>query len=270
MVNLCMKVNRGLLDFSSENLNIETIEIKEYNTVVSNCNEFLNNLFQCILRVKGDWIKMSYDETLGTCYATIDLIFHGSKMDSNSSILLNKIMQVINKYVLDNKTTGTSIINVENLNFDDDGFFVLFTEDGGSAQVNHLEIEKKFLENNIKFERVCLTSNQYEGGCGSGAQNVLYFIVGAAASGVTWDCIKLSANYLYGKTEEVSIKRLESKNFKRLRKDVADKIRIKENLLVVQEICIMENNIKIDFKTKENVINLITDKEYNILEMKVG
>lgn len=270
MENLIIQVNRVLFDLSDEKMNREINKLKTYNILVSNCDEFLDDFLKSIMKIKRDWFQINRNKILGTCFVTIDLIFHGKEMDLEDNYLLNNIMKIIDDNIQKNRNTEDIIINLESENFNEEGFFIYFDENDSSVDVSYLELEKIFIDNNIEFKRVSLESNQFEGGSGSYIENALYFVISSMASGVLWDIIRPQIESLFRGIKEACFNKSERKDFLRIRKDVSEKTGIKEELLLVSQISKKENNnTKYVFKTPEKVIKVIVDDKCNIIDMEV-
>ena len=170
---------------------------------------------------------------------------------------------MVEKYISDNQDVHTTI-NIDNSYFEDGGFFIFFEENNLiSEEINYLELENEFKNENIEFKRISLKSKQYECGCGAIFESILYFIASTFVSGILWDGVKKGVCKVKTKFEL-----LDGKSFRKLRKNVSDLTGIEEKLLVVKKFHTMKDEKKIIFEGDNKVINVKTDLNYTILDFE--
>lgn len=270
MVNLVIQINRELLDMSGENINsdegiyIEINKLKTYNIMVSDCDEFLDNLLVNIKKLKGDWYNISRNNICGLCFASIDLIFHGKKISSENNDLLKNIMEMIDNYIQINQIAKSNIIDTQSQNFSEEGFFIYL--DKNDLDINYSELEKVFINNNVEFKKVSFESIDSQGGYGNYLESILYYVVGIITPIIIEDIFQ----GLLSVTKEKVVEIFKRDDFLSVRKDVADKVGIKEEFLLVSKINKEENNTRYVFKTAEKMIDVIVDAKGNIINMEVN
>ena len=138
---------------------------------------------------------------------------------------------MVEKYISDNQDVHTTI-NIDNSYFEDGGFFIFFEENNLiSEEINYLELENEFKNENIEFKRISLKSKQYECGCGAIFVSILYFIASTFVSGILWDGVKKGVCKV-----KTMFELLDGKSFRKLRKNVSDLTGIEEKLLVVKKL----------------------------------
>ncbi|MEI3233537.1 MAG: hypothetical protein V8S33_03740 [Intestinibacter bartlettii] len=270
MENLVVQISKELLDMSGENINsdesiyIEINKLKTYNIMVSDCHEFLDNLLVKIKKLKGDWYNISRNNICGLCFASIDLIFHGKEISSENNDLLKNIMEMIDNYIQTNQITQSGIIDTQSQNFSEEGFFIYL--DDNDLDINYSELEKVFINNNVEFKKISFESINYQGGAGNYLESILYYVVGM----ITPIIIENIFQGLLNVTKEKVVKIFRRDDFLKVRKDVADKVGIKEEFLLVSKINKEENNTRYVFKTTEKEIDVIVDTKCNIINMEVN
>lgn len=94
----------------------------------------------------------------------------------------------------------------------------------------------------------------------------MYYIVGI----ITQIIIENIFQVLLNVTKEKVVKILRRYDFLKVRKDVTDKVGIKEEFLLVSRINKEENNTRYVFKTTEKEIDVIVDTKCNIINMEVN
>lgn len=270
MENLVVQISRELLDMSDESANsdegiyMKIDKLKTYNIVVSDCDEFLDNLLVNIKKLKGDWYNISRNNIGGLCFASINLIFHGKEISLENNNLLKNIMEMIDNYIRTNQIAQSGIIDTQSQNFSEEGFFVYL--DDNDLDINYLELEKAFTNNNIEFERVSFESNDYQCGAGNYMESILYYVVGSILPNIIYDIFKV----LLKVAKEKGVEIFKGKDFLSIKKDVADRVGIKEEFLLVSKINKEENNTRYVFKTTEKIIDVIVDAKGNIINMEVN
>lgn len=126
-MHLNFTINKEILD-SVDYTTKKKEKLKEYNDInVLNSYEFMNDLFQVVLKKKGDQVNMEYDETSGKGNATINLtLLDGQEMDSKQ---LNSILATIDEKIKEyefNSIDEDSKNDIDNIDFEDDGIFIFF------------------------------------------------------------------------------------------------------------------------------------------------
>lgn len=266
-MHLNFTINKEILD-SVDYTTKKKEKLKEYNDInVLNSYEFMNDLFQVVLKKKSDWVNMEYDETSGKGNATINLtLLDGQEMDSKQ---LNSILATIDEKIKEyefNSIDEDSKNDIDNIDFEDDGIFIFFfkNDNEDTEVINFLDIENKFTKKGINFNRVSLKSKQDENGVGNTVVKLLYFLANTIASGILWDKIK---EIFDGK---IKFEGLDSTYFRKLRKDIAELTGIDEKSLVVKEFHTSGENMEFIFESNNVTINVKTNENYKVIDHEVN
>lgn len=275
MSNLYLNIYTETMDFVSGDFTPNIVKVKNYICSLNNFNnEKIEELRALIMRVKGDWISFKYAFFNETYYVDVYLIFRNKTLSVNQEEIVKNIILQCGEFLLKNKY-GAIDININNSDklsklLEEDGFILSISENDGSGLLNNKEIEKVFNENDIKYEVLNIGKSSFDGGASGAAENLIYFIMSSAASGVTWDIMKpiLTGN-LALPIQSITMKVMDKYNFNKLRKIVADRIRVEERSLILTEMHKKNSKLNLEFRTSNKKIHITCDSNYNIIDFKV-
>lgn len=275
MANLFLKVNLETIDFESETFDTQVKNIKKYvlssDTLDAN---LLDRLHTKIIRTKGDWLRYDIDFFNGNYYVCMNLIFHSPNQTKEQYKIVEKIITECEKFFTENsfKCVNEKYNNSEKLAeiVDNDGFIISIADEDGGGILDNKHIEKILRENDIDFETLRINQSRFDGGASGVTGRFIYFILSSVQSGVTYDIIKsLIISKLGIPIDYFKLSIFDNFKFKRLRKIIADRIREDVYDIVLSELYKGEEEITIVFKTQDQRITLICDKDYEIKEIRV-
>src|SRR5699024_9254584 len=118
------------------------------------------------------------------------------------------------------------------------------------TDLDYNEIKKYLAEQNIKYSIVSQSYSRSETG-GSGDINELFlFLANVTISGAAWDMVKVGLKQILGMPKQGNYRIIENNRFKRVRKIVADRSRIEEEKLVLNDFQTNLETIQMIFKTE--------------------
>lgn len=262
------------IDFSSENFDSKVKHVKkfEYYSTLLNQDD-VNSLISSIIQKKGDWYTLNYDFSINDMTANITLIFHNPKLSEQENQLIEEVIEECNKFFERAKSNNCPEKSYCDELLDDEGFLLNITNEVESQiYISRSEIEEILREKNIKYKIVNTSGSQYEGGCSSGADAFILFVIASVKSGITWDIIKsLITSKLNIDFYRLDFQIIDNLKFRRMRKLVAERIHEKPSSLILKSFRKdpKKNKIYISMKCLRKRISVVCNNNYDIEELEL-
>lgn len=274
-MNILIDLMKEIINFESGNFEQDISKVKSYQYEVEEVSfDILDELYTRIIRIKGDWISSDYIETDDWLEVKYSLIFHHPELSEAEKLVINKVDTCINEFFKDYKATSGHIHtgNIKTKPIDnEEGLLISFKDDsGGGSLILTNEIEEVFKKNNLPYSIVTKQKSQFDGGASGGTESVVFFILSSIGSGLTWDVIKTMLSMTLNEPfQYLKVSFIDNFKFNNLRKTIASRINENINSLALLEFYKNEEEIILEFKTKDKKITVICDMNYIIKELKV-
>lgn len=273
MAKLTLKLKVEMIDFNVVDSPPINYEIASYQLWSDGTNQLIEDLYDLILKEKGDWIGLKSVQTPDSREVDFLLMFTKSELNEEDNRLLKSILQVCESYIAENLEPKTEVdeqlLNTTYIDSMGDGMIVSAQMNGGTGLSEFLE--KKLSDQGIEYTILRRQQERVDAGASGGMEHVLIHIAQWVLTSAAWDILKKSLN-----SEDISWlsffreSRYEEKQFKRIRSSVAERTRINEIDLILKDKIEDEKEVTIVFEVRGNVggdITLICDHYGNIKDL---
>ncbi|TCI33815.1 hypothetical protein EVJ29_13070 [Exiguobacterium sp. SH4S7] len=273
MEKLTLKLKVEMIDFNVVDSPPINYEITSYQLWSDGTNQLIENLYDLILKEKGDWIGLKSVRTPDSQEVDFLLMFTKSELNEEDNRLLKSIVQVCESYIAESLEPKTEVdehlLNTTYIDSMGDGMIVSAQMNGGTGLSEFLE--KKLSDQGIEYTILRRQQERVEAGASGGMEHVLIHIAQWVLTSAAWDILKKSLNL-----EDISWlsffreSRYEEKQFKRIRSSVAERTRINEIDLILKDKIEDEKEVTIVFEVRGTVggdISLICDHYGNIKDL---
>ena len=274
MANLNFELYLENMDWNSDDFKTEVTHLKTYNqqNVLVN-EETIDRLHIEIIHAKGDWMNFNTNVVGDNYYIQANLIFNSTDLSEDNKQIIKNVIKKCESFFEDMQLTTTTTTTTTNNNFEllnEDGFLIKAHEEGGGRILQ--DLKQVFSSQDISFKIIRHQQSRFDGGASGGFEEVLLFVASSIASGITWDVLKgMLINKLEPKFESIKSTFMDNKEFKKLRKNIAEIIIEDPRDLVLNEFYKQENELICEFKIygiTEKTITVLCDLEYRIKEFK--
>lgn len=273
MEKLTLKLKVEMIDFNAVDSPSINYEIASYQLWSDGTNQLIENLYDLILKEKGDWIGLKSVQTPDSREVNFFLMFTRLELNEEENRLLKSIVEVCESYIAVNLEPKSEVdehfLNTTYIDSMGDGMIVSAQMNGGTGLSEFLE--KKLSDQGIEYTILRRQQERVDAGASGGMEHVLIHIAQWVLTSAAWDILKKSLN-----SEDISWlsffreSRYEEKQFKRIRSSVAERTRINEIDLILKDKIENEKEVTIVFEVRGTVggdITLICDHCGNIKEL---
>ncbi|WP_074038038.1 hypothetical protein [Exiguobacterium profundum] len=274
MKNLTLRLKVEMIDFNVVDSPPTNYEIASYQFCNVGTVQLIDDLYDLILKKKGDWVRLKSIKTPDRQEVDFLLMFTKSELSEEDNRLLKSIVKVCESYFTYhdlelNIEVDEQLSHLPSIDSMGNGMIVSAQMNGGNGLSEFLE--KEFNNQGIDYTILRKQQERVDAGASGGMEHVLIHIAQWVLTSAAWDILKKSLN-----SEDISWlsffreSRYEEKQFKRIRKSVAERTRVNEIDLILKDKIEDEKEVTIVFEVRgvaEGDITLICDHGGNIRDI---